>query len=217
MIYEKFPVPGRWLVPDHCKLLLVLLFSQFSSSVMSDSLRPHGLQHARLPCPSPTPVASSNSYNHLNALAHLRWNVSKSQQSAAEAARKGRGHLGSWTSVPSENKGNPRWERGHRGGGMACGVGMTPWLKDAYLSSTRLHSINFLWPILSKPLSSTHFLKILTENIIYAHCFLQNAIQLGISLSYPKPSIPPSSHLRHSHQEPVSFMVLQAYSRHIPV
>ena len=25
---------------------------QFSSSVMSDSLRPHGLQHARLPCPS---------------------------------------------------------------------------------------------------------------------------------------------------------------------
>ena len=28
---------------------------QFSRSVMSDSLRPHGLQHARLPCPSPTP------------------------------------------------------------------------------------------------------------------------------------------------------------------
>ena len=26
--------------------------SQFSRSVMSDSLRPHGLQHARLPCPS---------------------------------------------------------------------------------------------------------------------------------------------------------------------
>ena len=28
---------------------------------MSDSLRPHGLQHARLPCPSPTPGAYSNS------------------------------------------------------------------------------------------------------------------------------------------------------------
>ena len=28
---------------------------------MSDSLRPHGLQHARLPCPSPTPRACSNS------------------------------------------------------------------------------------------------------------------------------------------------------------
>ena len=34
---------------------------QSSCSVMSDSLRPHGLQHARLPCPSPTPGACSNS------------------------------------------------------------------------------------------------------------------------------------------------------------
>ena len=33
----------------------------FSFSVVSDSLRPHGLQHARLPCPSPTPRAFSNS------------------------------------------------------------------------------------------------------------------------------------------------------------
>ena len=32
---------------------------QSSPSVMSDSLRPHGLQHARLPCPSPTPGAYS--------------------------------------------------------------------------------------------------------------------------------------------------------------
>ena len=30
-------------------------------SVMSDSLQPHGLQHTRLPCPSPTPGACSNS------------------------------------------------------------------------------------------------------------------------------------------------------------
>ena len=34
---------------------------QFSCSVTSDSLWPHGLQHAILPCPSPTPGASSNS------------------------------------------------------------------------------------------------------------------------------------------------------------
>ena len=34
---------------------------QFSCSVMSDSLWPHGLQYARLPCPSPTPRAYSNS------------------------------------------------------------------------------------------------------------------------------------------------------------
>ena len=35
--------------------------SQFSLSVVSDSLHPHGLQHARPPCPSPTPRAYSNS------------------------------------------------------------------------------------------------------------------------------------------------------------
>ena len=34
---------------------------QFSLSVMSDSLWPHGLQHARPPCPSPTPRVYSNS------------------------------------------------------------------------------------------------------------------------------------------------------------
>ena len=34
---------------------------QFSCSVVSDSLQPHGLQHTRLPCPSPTPGACSNS------------------------------------------------------------------------------------------------------------------------------------------------------------
>ena len=32
---------------------------QFSPSVMSNSSWPHGLQHARLPCPSPTPGAGS--------------------------------------------------------------------------------------------------------------------------------------------------------------
>ena len=33
----------------------------FSHSVVSNSLRPHGLQQARLPCPSPTSRAGSNS------------------------------------------------------------------------------------------------------------------------------------------------------------
>ena len=35
---------------------------QFSHSVVSHSLQPHGLQHAKLPCPSPTPRAYSNSH-----------------------------------------------------------------------------------------------------------------------------------------------------------
>ena len=34
---------------------------QFSCSVMTDSLQPHGLQHTRPPCPSPTPGVYSNS------------------------------------------------------------------------------------------------------------------------------------------------------------
>ena len=34
-------------------------YIQFSHSVVSDSLRPHGLQPARLPCPSPTPKVHS--------------------------------------------------------------------------------------------------------------------------------------------------------------
>ena len=36
--------------------------NQFSFSAMSDSLQPHGVQYARLPCPSPTPAVCSNSY-----------------------------------------------------------------------------------------------------------------------------------------------------------
>ena len=34
---------------------------QFSHSIMSNSLQPHELQHARPPCPSPTPGAYSDS------------------------------------------------------------------------------------------------------------------------------------------------------------
>ena len=34
---------------------------QFSRSAMSNSLRPHELQHARPPCPSPTPRVHSDS------------------------------------------------------------------------------------------------------------------------------------------------------------
>ena len=45
------------------KTLLVNLFSsvQFSRSVVSDSLQPHELPHARLPCPSPSPGVHPNS------------------------------------------------------------------------------------------------------------------------------------------------------------
>ena len=40
---------------------MVISSVQFSPSVMSNSLQPHGRQHTRVPCPSPTPRAYSNS------------------------------------------------------------------------------------------------------------------------------------------------------------
>ena len=43
------------------KILTATLLLLFSHSVMSDSLWPHGLQHARLPCPSLSPRIGSNS------------------------------------------------------------------------------------------------------------------------------------------------------------
>ena len=56
---------------NHCGSLLVVVWRlvcvgvsvsfQFSHSIMSKSLWPNGLQHAWLPCPSPTPGACSNS------------------------------------------------------------------------------------------------------------------------------------------------------------
>ena len=36
--------------------------SQFNCSIVSDSLRPHGLEHTRPPCPSSTPGVYPNSY-----------------------------------------------------------------------------------------------------------------------------------------------------------
>ena len=41
--------------------LLGILLLLFSLSVVPNSVRPQGLQHARLPCPAPSPRACSNS------------------------------------------------------------------------------------------------------------------------------------------------------------
>ena len=49
MFFQDYETP-----PHHMSV-------QLSSSVVSDSLQPPGLQHARLPCTSPTPRACSNS------------------------------------------------------------------------------------------------------------------------------------------------------------
>ena len=48
------------LIKDYHCLPWQSLSVQFSCSVVSDSLRPYGLQHTRLPCPSPTPRVHPN-------------------------------------------------------------------------------------------------------------------------------------------------------------
>ena len=48
-------------VQERLKLQFPLYSSQFSYSFMTNSLRPHGLKHAKPPCPSPSPGAFLNS------------------------------------------------------------------------------------------------------------------------------------------------------------
>ena len=53
--------PGK-SVKKQDPVMKVFSSVQFSRSVVSDSLRPHESQHARPPCPSPTPGVHSNSH-----------------------------------------------------------------------------------------------------------------------------------------------------------
>ena len=56
MTYTQATTIIQWLY-----LILWSHSVQFSHSAVYDSLRPHGWQHARPPCPSPTPGVYSNS------------------------------------------------------------------------------------------------------------------------------------------------------------
>ena len=60
-LHSSPPIEVRRGVGLQLRTLLSQGSVQFSHSVVSNSLRPQGLQHAKLPCPSPTPGASSNS------------------------------------------------------------------------------------------------------------------------------------------------------------
>ena len=61
----SFPIWNQSVVPcpvlNLCHCIHFLISIQFSCSVVYNSLRPHDLQHARPPCPSPTPGAHSDS------------------------------------------------------------------------------------------------------------------------------------------------------------
>ena len=58
---------GEGIVRDFWKAKYTV---QFSCSALSDSSRPHGLQNARLPCPSPIPRTYSNSSCPLSRWCH---------------------------------------------------------------------------------------------------------------------------------------------------
>ena len=61
-IFEYISVDAHMFMHmyTHKCIYLISVQIQFSRSVMSDSLRPHELQHARPPCPSPIPKVYPN-------------------------------------------------------------------------------------------------------------------------------------------------------------
>ena len=58
---NNIPSESLQMLENNVSCLYIFQFSQFSRSVVSDSLRPHEPQHARPPCPSPTPRVHSDS------------------------------------------------------------------------------------------------------------------------------------------------------------
>ena len=58
---RSVPEAGRWTASFRGTLGSSSWGLLFSCSVMSHCLRPHGLQHTRLPCPSPSPRVCSDS------------------------------------------------------------------------------------------------------------------------------------------------------------
>ena len=66
IIFTEMSSCGRVGICYMSALVMVILCGlssvQLSHSVVSDSLQSHGLQHARLPCPSPFPRACPNSH-----------------------------------------------------------------------------------------------------------------------------------------------------------
>ena len=58
--HQQHPRPDSWLA-NTAQPGLRAVSVEFSRSVVSDSLRPHELQHSRPPCPSPSPRVHSDS------------------------------------------------------------------------------------------------------------------------------------------------------------
>ena len=66
-------ITGRFFTSSATRETHFLLSVQFSCLVVSNSLRPHGLQHARPPCPSPTPGVSGYTLIKKLPFKFLQW------------------------------------------------------------------------------------------------------------------------------------------------
>ena len=60
-ILNSFPLIYMSTLRQYHTVLMIIAFFSSVTQSCSNSLWPHGLQHQRLPCPSPTPGACSNS------------------------------------------------------------------------------------------------------------------------------------------------------------
>ena len=60
-VWPKVFLTTKYTYIEEYQSIIWVSSAHFSCSVVSDSLQPQGLQHARLSCPSPTPGACSNS------------------------------------------------------------------------------------------------------------------------------------------------------------
>ena len=81
--------------------------TQFSHSVMSDSLQPHGLQHTRLPCPSTTGVGSHSLLQGIFPTEGLNSGLLHCRQILYHLSHQGSSRILEWVAYPFSSGSSP--------------------------------------------------------------------------------------------------------------
>ena len=144
---------------------------QFSCSVVSDSLRPHGLQHTRLPCPSPTLGACSNSCP-LSRWCH--WTISSSVE--------GDSHLQSFPA-----SGSFPVSQFFASSGQSIGVSASASVFPVTIQDWFPLGLTGLISLQSKGLS-----RVFSNTIVQKHQFSKASIYSSISFTQGNGQAPPS-------------------------
>ena len=171
-------------------LLSALQSVQFSRSVVSDSLRPHELQHARPPCPSPTPGVHPNPcpsswWCHPAISALTRWHVSVSSETLP-CLGPHKSSL-SWSSYFSRYPPNSLFFYHHHGSNVDHP-------QDSLLASTLLQMYKLSWDYFLQPLLN----KLMSPKFVSLHPDDLAALQTFIS-NYPFYSNTPVGRLAFKH------------------